>query len=390
MGFPRERCVEAMQNTGSLDQVIFRQIFFLVQVYVFHFPSQATEYLLHNPIPPLNAASAMQNMLENVAASGGAAASLAGHLRVAAAEIANAGAGGEQDELMRAIAMSLGENVMVSTGGGGAEGGSGGQEGSDAKKEEQEEEERFEKEDFQALDKSVIDEFTENALVGCLSLLDTLPDTVYRVCDLLLAVFARNGDDFKERVLRSLIQEVIASLSTLNVRASSAPAAASDPVAMVEELCSGADALRASARIHLFTLLFEDCSILCARIVDESRAVADMTRLLSSVQGVLKAARQVVGPAGNVETPKWMTPMLLFIDLHEKVILGMNRRARLAKVSTIDFLLLVFNGNSLSFSLCRFARTTGSGSTSPAAGGAPTPRPTTKPSTTLIGRETQA
>ena len=32
-------------------------------------------------------------------------------------------------------------------------------------------------------------------------------------------------------------------------------------------------------------------------------------------------------------TPKWMTPMLLFIDLHEKVVLGMNRRAALTKVS---------------------------------------------------------
>ncbi len=101
---------------------------------------------------------------------------------------------------------------------------------------------------------------------------------------------------------------------------------------MAEELCSGADALRASARVHLFTLLFEECSVLCAKIVDESRAVAHMTKLLSTAQVVMKAAsaRQRATP---VETPKWMTPMLLFIDLHEKIILGMNRRARLAKVS---------------------------------------------------------
>ena len=54
----------------------------------------------------------------------------------------------------------------------------------------------------------MIDGFTEDALVGCLKILDTLPDTVFRVCDLLLAVFARNGDAFKERVLRKLIEEV--------------------------------------------------------------------------------------------------------------------------------------------------------------------------------------
>ena len=55
-------------------------------------------------------------------------------------------------------------------------------------------------EDFAPLTKGVIDEFTQGALSGCLALLDTLPDTIYRVCDLMLAVFARNGADFKEQV----------------------------------------------------------------------------------------------------------------------------------------------------------------------------------------------
>ena len=40
----------------------------------------------------------------------------------------------------------------------------------------------------------------------------------------------------------------------------------------------GEHASKASARIHLFTLLFEDCKILCAKIVDEARAVEGMTR----------------------------------------------------------------------------------------------------------------
>merc|ERR1719186_930827 len=69
MGFPRERCVEAITAVGgSLDA--------------------ATDYLLNNPLPPLQQ-------------------SIAGGF----------GPVGEQDDLMRAIAMSLGENVMVSTDG---------------------------------------------------------------------------------------------------------------------------------------------------------------------------------------------------------------------------------------------------------------------------------
>jgi E3 ubiquitin-protein ligase HUWE1 len=59
----------------------------------------------------------------------------------------------------------------------------------------------------------VIDDFTHEALRGCLALLDTLPDTVYRVCDLLLAVFNRNGVDFKEKVLRNLMEQVHASVA---------------------------------------------------------------------------------------------------------------------------------------------------------------------------------
>merc|ERR1719186_2585309 len=88
MGFPRERCVEAITAVGgSLDA--------------------ATDYLLNNPLPPL------QQSLS-----------------------AGFGPGGEQDDLMRAIAMSLGENVMVSTDGGEA----GAQQGESKEGEQQKEE----------------------------------------------------------------------------------------------------------------------------------------------------------------------------------------------------------------------------------------------------------
>ena len=72
----------------------------------------------------------------------------------------------------------------------------------------QDDEDQLSKEDYEALSKSVIDDFAVDALKGCLALLDTLPDTVYRVCDLLLAVFNRNGPDFKEKVLCNLMKQV--------------------------------------------------------------------------------------------------------------------------------------------------------------------------------------
>merc|ERR550532_3890890 len=162
MGFPRERCIDAMLAVGgSLDA--------------------ATDYLLNNPGTPI--------LLPSLPQEGG----------------------GEQDDLMRAIAMSLGEGVMVST------------EASETPataetkdtEQNKEEEEEMSSGEQEALKQQVIDTFTDTALSGCLTLLDTLPETVYRVTDLLMAVFNRNGKEFKEKLLTELMSEVKKSVEKL-------------------------------------------------------------------------------------------------------------------------------------------------------------------------------
>ena len=45
-------------------------------------------------------------------------------------------------------------------------------------------------------------------VLGCLSLLDTLPETVYRVCDLFLVVTQRNGIKWQKDVLSTIVQQV--------------------------------------------------------------------------------------------------------------------------------------------------------------------------------------
>ena len=321
MGFPRDRCVEALQMTDSLEQ--------------------ATDYLLHYPLPALNALTGgggAAGGAANVGAVGPAPQGGEGEPRAGdSGGGGGVGGGDDRDELMRAIAMSLGENVMVSTveSESGA-GGSGLATGESEKKpsEEEEEEDKAESEaGFEPLDKAVINDFTDSALSGCLSLLDTLPDTVYRVCDLLLAVFNRNGLQFKEKLLRGLIEEVRKAVHSLLVHFDDSNCT------NIEAFSTGVDAQKASARIHLFTLLFEDCKILCAKIVHESKVAVEMTLLLECSWKVMEAAKvaaKTKSVEANVPTPRWMTPMLLFIDLHEKVLLGMNRRAKLANVSVSD------------------------------------------------------
>ena len=235
------------------------------------------------------------------------------------------GGGGEQDDLMRAIAMSLGENVMVSTDGTEPAAATATVKEGEVvakEKEKEEEEEELTSGEAEELKQQVIDGFTDRALVGCLTLLDTLPETVYRVTDLLIAIFARNGKEFKEGLLSQLMQEVKVAVEELL-----AVAHAGGPISDKES----PESARAAVRIHLFTLLFDDCSRLCVRLVEGSGAVELMVRLVTVAQEALQSQQ------GERETPKWITPMLLFLDLYEKVVLAMQRREAMAGICSSNW-----------------------------------------------------
>jgi E3 ubiquitin-protein ligase HUWE1 len=60
----------------------------------------------------------------------------------------------------------------------------------------------------QVLSKEAIDKFTTTALSACLNLVDTLPDTVYRVCDLLITITKRNGEVWRDEMLDTLVADV--------------------------------------------------------------------------------------------------------------------------------------------------------------------------------------
>ena len=68
---------------------------------------------------------------------------------------------------------------------------------------------------------------------------------------------------------------------------------------------------RAAVRIHLFTLLFEECKILCANIIEESTILVSVTRLLDVTQKKLKAyqgraiGRRLLGLTSKRLNAKW-------------------------------------------------------------------------------------
>ena len=125
--------------------------------------------------------------------------------------------------------------------------------------------------------------------------------------------------------------------------------------AKAEFLVQSADAAKASVRIHLLTLLCEEMKVACARQLEDKQLVGKLTNLLHSAQKVLAAGKRPVvktfasasasataageSPApeagkSDSATPKWIAPLLLLLDLYEKMALGTRRRAAMEKVTS--------------------------------------------------------
>uniref|UniRef100_A0A8D0HKQ5 WWE domain-containing protein n=1 Tax=Sphenodon punctatus TaxID=8508 RepID=A0A8D0HKQ5_SPHPU len=82
-----------------------------------------------------------------------------------------------------------------------------------------------------------------------------------------------------------------------------------------------------ATRILLLTLLFEELKLPCARVVESSGILNVLIKLLEVVQPCLQAAKE----QKEVQTPKWITPVLLLIDFYEKTAISSKRRAQMNK-----------------------------------------------------------
>ncbi|KAK7483667.1 hypothetical protein BaRGS_00025100, partial [Batillaria attramentaria] len=238
MGFTREHAMDALMNTNTLEQ--------------------ATDYVLTHPAPPA----------PFLAAPGGSQA-LGMDVDLS-----------DEDQMLRAIALSLGENAVMST------------------------------------DQSVLDDFTDAMLPGCLNLLDMLPETVYRVCDLLTVVTSRNGSDWRDRTLATIVSEVHTQARHMLEVVSSDGTNAE----MVQKLTSSEEALKFGTRLHLLSLLLEDMNLPCAEAIHKGH-------LLELLVAVLTATHHLLATAKDASTPKWLAPLLLLLDLFEKISVISKRKA---------------------------------------------------------------
>lgn len=162
MGFPRDQCVEALLFTTSLEQ--------------------ATDYLLSAPpsiLRPPQSAPTSSNAAQPAAMDTD---------------------GNDEDAMMRAIALSLTADPERT------------EDGSEPGKEQKEYTLQGE-----PMSKEVLDNFVQQALTGCLTLLDSLPETVYRVCSLVVAMVNRNGVEYRDSMLSSLAKEIDICVTVLQV-----------------------------------------------------------------------------------------------------------------------------------------------------------------------------
>ncbi|PWA30953.1 hypothetical protein CCH79_00010758, partial [Gambusia affinis] len=281
MGFSREHALEALLNTSTMEQ--------------------ATEYLLTHPPPLLGGAVRDLTM-------------------------------SEEDQMMRAIAMSLGQEVSMEQRSDSPEEAARRREEEDRRARERAEEEearcleRFM--EAEPLDPQELHSFTDSMLPGCFHLLDELPDTVYRLCDLLMTAIKRSGPEYRDLILGQVVDQVWEAADVL-IKAAE-PLTTSDTKTVSEwtrQMATLPQASKLATRILLLTLLFEELKLLGARVVERSGILELLIKLLEVVQPCLQAAKE----HKDIQTPKWITPVLLLIDFYEKMAVSSKRREQMNK-----------------------------------------------------------
>uniref|UniRef100_A0A7N8WS29 E3 ubiquitin-protein ligase HUWE1 n=1 Tax=Mastacembelus armatus TaxID=205130 RepID=A0A7N8WS29_9TELE len=281
MGFSREHAMEALLNTSTMEQ--------------------ATEYLLTHPPPLLGGAVRDLTM-------------------------------SEEDQMMRAIAMSLGQEVSMEQRSDSPEEAARRREEEDRRARERAEEEearcleRFM--EAEPLDPQELHAFTDSMLPGCFHLLDELPDTVYRLCDLLMTAIKRSGPEYRDLILGQVVHQVWEAADVL-IKAAE-PLTTSDTKTVSEwtrQMATLPQASKLATRILLLTLLFEELKLLGAKVVEKSGILDLLIKLLEVVQPCLQAAKE----QKDIQTPKWITPVLLIIDFYEKMAVSSKRREQMNK-----------------------------------------------------------
>ncbi|KAJ8970022.1 hypothetical protein NQ314_001451 [Rhamnusium bicolor] len=230
---------------------------------------QATDYLLSNP-PHLSRASGNSMEVET-----------------------------EDDQVLQAIAISLG--CSSSSG--------------DGKKDTTEDQE----ESFETL----INEFTNHALDVCLKLLEVIPETVHKVCELLVTIMKRNGRTYRDNLLDTLIGKIIECVESISFCAYRYDA----NIISYYTIADSQIAKRLTNYIHLYILFFEvssyfEMKIPCGYAIHRARLLEPLIEVMCC------SIRMMIGLEALNE-PKWLAPSFLLLDAVSKVATCTDRKLKM-------------------------------------------------------------
>ena len=66
------------------------------------------------------------------------------------------------------------------------------------------------------LDKAILDKFANSMLPGLMKILNNVPETVYRVCELIVVVVRKYGDSWRDGSLSFILEEICDLIKQVN------------------------------------------------------------------------------------------------------------------------------------------------------------------------------
>ena len=114
-----------------------------------------------------------------------------------------------------------------------------------------------------------------------------------------------------------------------------------------EKLVNSSEAGRLSTRLHLLTLLFEEMRVFSADAIENSWLVDTLCSLLEAcnpwlvVVGGGIASSASSGSSNPFASPKWLGPLLLLLDLFEKVSVSSKRKAEVEKYAVSTRMMIM-------------------------------------------------
>jgi len=204
--------------------------------------------------------------------------------------------------------------------------------------------------DNHQLDKAILDKFVNNMLPGLMKILDNVPDTVYRVCDLIVVVVRKYGSEWRDDCLSFMLKEMcdlirevcnIYNNKSNNKLNRDDPMISDDPMTSTNTTTNNKNVVnnafleqKLASRLLLFCLLFEEMQLPCAKIVNSSNLLDKLVCMLQMVTINSNKQQQQQQPQQNKQpsdtnliTPVWLTSLFILVDLIEKAALATKRKA---------------------------------------------------------------